>query len=162
MGYAAGPQRLPWKCSSVDLPDEHEDLRFPSDGGCFGCSRDNLSGLQLPFRREGDTIVSHYSVDERFHGAPGIAHGGILATIFDEVSCAALVFLRGTHVVTGELTIRYQAPCPVAVAVEFRARVVEETHPRYAVVEGELIADGELLATSRGRFFYVSEEQSAP
>ena len=70
---------------------EEQDLTFPQDGGCFGCSPANPAGLQLRFRRRGDRVVARYVIDDRFHGAPGIAHGGIAATIFDEASCAAVV-----------------------------------------------------------------------
>src|SRR5262249_43199867 len=49
-----------------------DELRFPNDGGCFGCSPSNPAGLQLAFRRDDDGIVTRYAIPERFHGAPGI------------------------------------------------------------------------------------------
>lgn len=109
----------------MPVPEDIE-LSFPADGGCFGCS----SGLQLRFRRRGDAIQASVTVADRFHGAPGVTHGGIVATLLDEVSCAAAVFLRDRHVVTGELTVRYSRPCPVEVRLELAAQVVEETSRR--------------------------------
>jgi acyl-coenzyme A thioesterase PaaI-like protein len=137
-------------------------LRFPSESGCFGCSSENASGLRLIFRRTGEEIRSDYVIEDRFHGAPGIAHGGIVASIFDEVSCAAVFFMRGRHVVTGELTVRYEKPCPVEVALVFRARITDETHAKYAIVVSEAFRDGALLARSTGKFFYVERATSAP
>jgi len=138
----------------MTLPPEHEDLSFPfDDAGCFGCSARNPDGLGLRFRRDGDTMYGSYTVSDRFHGAPGIAHGGIVATILDEYSCAAAVFLRGDPVLTGELNVRYERPCPVEVPLDIRARIIGEDHPRYLVIEAEVCAGGEVLVRSSGKFF---------
>jgi acyl-coenzyme A thioesterase PaaI-like protein len=138
----------------MDAVPENQDLSFPfGDGGCFGCSDSNAAGLHLKFRRVGDEIRASYRIPEQFHGAPGVAHGGIVATIVDEYSCAAAVFLRGTRVVTGELTVRYHTPCPVETDLVVAARILEDTHPRYYVIQADVLAGDELLARSSGRFF---------
>jgi acyl-coenzyme A thioesterase PaaI-like protein len=141
---------------------EDEVLRFPAESGCFGCSTSNPTGLQLTFRRDGNAILSPYTIPDRFHGAPGVAHGGIVASIFDEISCAAVFFTRGCHVVTGELNVRYQRPCPVETPIEFHARIVDDRHVRYAIVEAEALQAGVLVARSSGKFFYVDRSTSAP
>jgi acyl-coenzyme A thioesterase PaaI-like protein len=117
----------------MTVPQHEQELHFDSDGGCFGCSAQNPHGLHMRFWRRGDVIVSRFTVPDRFHGAPGIAHGGIVATMMDEVSCAAAVFLRQSRVVTGELSVRYRRPCPVEHPLELEALIVGE-HPRYFVI----------------------------
>jgi acyl-coenzyme A thioesterase PaaI-like protein len=139
-----------------DLP-----VSFPADGGCFGCSATNPSGLQLRFRRRGDVIVADYTIAERFHGAPGIAHGGVIAAMLDEISCAVAHVLRDVHVVTGELSVRYQRPCPVEVLLSLAARISNE-HPRYLVIDAELLRGDARLAYSTGKFFFAAGTSSAP
>jgi acyl-coenzyme A thioesterase PaaI-like protein len=73
----------------MPVPEDVE-VTFPNDGGCFGCSPTHPSGLNLRFRRRGERVLSRYTIADRFHGAPGVAHGGIVATILDEISCAAV------------------------------------------------------------------------
>lgn len=146
---------------SVPAP-ENTELRFPADGGCFGCSADNADGLQMSFRRCGDAIEAHYIVADRFHGAPGVVHGGIVATLLDEVSCALAVFVLDRHVVTGELTVRYERPVPVERGLVLRARLLDRSHARYAEIGGEVCDGGVVLARSRGKFFYVDRSESAP
>ncbi len=132
-----------------------EELFFENEGnGCFGCSPTNPDGLRLRFFRRGDAVVSHYSIPARFHGAPTVAHGGIVATLLDEVSCAATYHLRGDYVVTGELSVRYEKPCPVEQPLEVVAEV-RERRPRYWIVDARVERDGMLLARSEGRFFPV-------
>lgn len=134
------------------------ELLFPfGDGGCFGCSKSNPDGLQLRFFQSGNQVSAIYSVSDKFHGAPGVTHGGIVATILDEFSCAAAVFLKGSRVVTGELQIRYERPCPVETDLLVRAEVTSDEHPRYLVVEAEILLDGERLVRSTGKFFRQSE-----
>ncbi len=147
----------------MPLPPEDIDLAFPfDDAGCFGCSPSNDAGLHLGFRRHGDEIRGKYTIADRFHGAPGIAHGGIVATILDEFSCAAAVFLRGTRVMTGELTVRYEAPCPVEAELEISARVAEETHARYLVIEAEVRSADRRVCRSVGKFFRAPIDSPQP
>jgi len=145
----------------VPVPEDVE-LTFPDDGGCFGCSPTNPAGLQLRFRRLGERVVARYTIADRFHGAPGLAHGGIVATMLDEVSCAVVAFVGERHVMTGELTVRYERPCPVQAPVELVATITDRTHPRYWVVEAEIHHAGARVARSHGKFFLRGEEPVAP
>ena len=133
---------------------EGVELRFPEDGGCFGCSPSNATGMQLKFRRAGMRVESHYRIPDHFHGAPGVAHGGIVATVLDEISCAAAVFLLDRFVVTGELVVRYHRPVPVEAPLELEAEIHSRAHARYVEVEARVRQDGALLARSLGKFFY--------
>ena len=130
-------------------------LRFPPSG-CFGCSPTNPAGLRLRFFREGDRIVCEESIDARYDGGPGVVHGGIQAVLFDEVMCAVMVFLDGGYVVTGEITVRYEKPCPSKVPIRVSAWI-DERRPKYAIVRGEIHGpDGMLRTRASGRFFYDS------
>ena len=146
------------------LPPEGVELSFSFDDlGCFGCSSRNPAGLRLKFRRQGDRLIGEYTIADHFHGAPGIAHGGIVAAILDEFSCAAVFFLRGDHVVTGELSVRYERPCPVETPLAVRSWITPGEHPRYLVVEAEVCdASGTTLVRSVGKFFPMGGPQPAP
>jgi len=141
--------------------EEHVDLIFP-DSSCFGCSQSSADGLRLTFRRDGDVVSTVHRVAPRHQGAPEIAHGGIVATLLDEISCAAVAFVHDHYVVTGELTVRYDAPVPVAVPLRIEGRVTSRAHPKYAVVEGYVRHDGAVLAHSTGKFFYQERPEPAP
>jgi acyl-coenzyme A thioesterase PaaI-like protein len=110
--------------------------------------------MQLRFRREGTRVLSRLRIPDRFHGAPGIAHGGIVATMLDEVSCAAAVFVADRFVMTGELVVRYERPVPVEAPIELEAEVVAQTHPRYAEIAAWVRQGETVLARSTGKFFY--------
>jgi acyl-coenzyme A thioesterase PaaI-like protein len=132
-------------------PEEHE-LTFP-DVGCFGCSPTRPDGLQIRFKRRGDVVVSEYAIPGAYHGPVGSAHGGIVATLFDEISCAAAAWVFEWFVVTGELTVRYLRPVPVETPLHWEARVTSSAHERYLVVDATVQQNGEPLAQSTSKIF---------
>jgi uncharacterized protein (TIGR00369 family) len=135
----------------------HTEVFFPfGDGGCFGCSKSNADGLHLRFFRDEQEIGATYVIPDKFHGAPGIAHGGIVATILDEFCCAAAVHLGGSRVVTGELAVRYERPCPTGKEIRVSARIVSATHARYLEIEAEIHMDGARLVRGGGKFFRMT------
>lgn len=121
---------------------------------CFGCGGDNPGGLRLEFHETDEGIEVEYSVPEAMQGAPGIAHGGIQATLLDEALCMVAYAKLGTPVFTGELTVRYLKPVPTLTPLVVRSRIVE-TRGRSSFIEGAIhLADsGEELTRARGRFF---------
>ncbi|MCA9578422.1 MAG: PaaI family thioesterase [Polyangiales bacterium] len=137
------------------LPAEGIDLRFPMDTGCVGCSPTNPIGMHLVFRREGDAITGRYTAPPHFRGGPGAVHGGILALLLDEYSCAAGFFLTGNVCVTGSFELRYERPAHIGDELRMEARIVDRSHPRYLIIEATVQHAGVILVRSAGRFFPI-------
>jgi hypothetical protein len=78
----------------------------------------------LRIHADGNEAVGVVALRHGWEGAPGRGHGGIVAACIDE-TFGGLLPLLGEIAFTGELWIRYEAPCPVGVELEFRARVLE-------------------------------------
>ena len=74
--------------------------------------------------------------DERHVGAPGIAHGGAVATVLDDLF-GFLLYLTGAPAVTRRLEIRYEAPVILGTTYQLAARVVSE-EGRKLFVEAEM------------------------
>lgn len=95
----------------------HNDCihKQPNAKNCFVCGRDNKTGLQLKFYDDGvDTVKSSMTLDSRFEGYPGIAHGGILASILDEVvGRVAMVADHHRFMMTVIMKVQYRNPVPI-------------------------------------------------
>lgn len=126
-------------------------------GNCFGCSPDNAGGLHLRFWRLADgSLEVRHRADSHHEGATGVVHGGIQATILDEVMgvTAQLALPDGAGsapCVTAEMQLRYRRPVPLAEEVVARARVVRTDGPNIWV-DGEIVGPGGealTIATSR-------------
>ena len=76
-------------------------------------------------RFEGEEVVATVVLRRAFEGAPGRAHGGIVAAAFDDVTGFVIGMLR-EPAFTGELTVRYVKPVPVDQPLEMRARLAVE------------------------------------
>lgn len=98
-------------------------------GTCFGCGQGNQHGLRLRFRLlDGGAVATTVVVADHFCGVDGVVHGGIQATILDEVSgVAAQLALPATTgdapCVTAELALRFRRMVPQTTPVTAEARV---------------------------------------
>ncbi len=123
---------------------------------CYACGARNTAGLRLVFRQEADEIVTEFTPDERFQGFPGVAHGGILATLLDE-TLSRTATVEGRWMMTGRLEIRYRGPAPVGRTLRVTARTVS-SRARMVRAAGEICladAPGTLIATADGTFLPV-------
>lgn len=101
-----------------------DPLTFGSTQRCFGCGPQNPLGMRLTFAREGDSVVTRFVPPQGMEGPPGVFHGGLQATLADEVAGWGLVGLVGRMGFTTSLQCRYIRPILIEVEVEARARLV--------------------------------------
>jgi acyl-coenzyme A thioesterase PaaI-like protein len=132
---------------------------FGPEQQCFGCSPFNPIGFQLEFAREGDEVVARFTPGTQFDGPPGILHGGLQATLADEVAAWTLVGLRGRMGFTASMEFRLLRPVRTSRLVEARGRIAKES-PRLITVETRLIQDGEVAMTGT-LVFAIPDEQGA-
>lgn len=52
---------------------------------CFGCAPQNPLGLKLTFYEDGDDIVATWQPRPEFQGWLNTLHGGVQATLIDEI-----------------------------------------------------------------------------
>jgi acyl-coenzyme A thioesterase PaaI-like protein len=119
---------------------------------CFACGTLNRHGLRLLLHVEPRRCWTELALDERFEGWAGMAHGGIVCTILDEVMAWALVG-EDNWGVTARLSVDFKRPVPIGVRIRAegeiataRRRIVETTATIIAV------DDGATLATARGTY----------
>lgn len=103
----------------VDL----DPLTFGTEQLCFGCGPNNPRGMRLRFAREGDSVMTTYTPTSGLDGPPGIFHGGLQATLCDEVAGWALVGLLGKMGFTTSMNVRYMRPMRLDIPIEARARI---------------------------------------
>lgn len=80
---------------------------------CFGCSPDNENGLRMSFSEDGDDIVCSWAAQQKFVGYGGIVHGGIQATLHDEIASWVVFCKLATAGFTERLEIDFRNPVRV-------------------------------------------------
>ena len=127
---------------------------------CFGCGEANAAGMQLPFSRDEAQrkVMGSFRLSDRYQGAPGIAHGGIVALVLDEALSKVSKF-SGVSAVTAELNVEYLRPVHIGdeIIVEARNDRVEGSQLYHS---GEIRDSmGRVLARAKGRFVAINRER---
>ena len=119
-----------------------------SPHACFACGELNTHGLNLVLHAAGDTCWTELTLLPAFQGWEGIAHGGIVATILDEVMGWALAGADAWGF-TARMSIEYRRPVPVGARIRGEGRLVGRRR-RLLTLTGRLInaETGEVLATA--------------
>ena len=117
---------------------------------CFACGTLNSNGLGLLLHVEPGRSWTELELDRRFEGWDGIAHGGIVCTILDEVMAWALVG-EDNWGVTARISVEFKKPVPVGTLLRADGWI---TRSRRRIVDTEArIVDsstGVGLATATG------------
>lgn len=124
---------------------------------CFACGTLNASGMGLELHVEPGRSWVELTLEERFQGWNGVAHGGIVCTILDEVMAWALVG-EDDWGLTARLTIAFKRP--VLVGQDLRADGwIIRSRRRVVDTEARLVdaATGETLATATGVYVAADE-----
>ena len=115
---------------------------------CYGCDPHSPQGLRMEFYEDGDDIVSVWKPRPEFQGWVDTLHGGIQATLADEISSWVVFRKFQTSGVTSRMEVRYHKPIRTTGGrIVLRARVEEQRRNivRIAVeirdVRGELCTE---------------------
>jgi acyl-coenzyme A thioesterase PaaI-like protein len=122
------------------------------DGNCFACGPNNPDGLHLVFTREADgSVHAQITLDPKFQGWQGIAHGGIVMMLLDEAMAHASGN-AGERGMTASMSVRFRQAVKLGVPLALHGRV-KWKRGRVLGLEGTLSGpDGAVLATSEGNF----------
>ncbi len=129
--------------------------------GCFACGELNVSGLRLQLHADSGVCWAEPTLDERFMGWEGIAHGGIVSAILDEVMAWALVD-EDCWGLTARLTVEFRRPVPIGRPLHAEGRVIARRR-RVIETEGRLLDAGTdaVLATARAVYVDAPPERKA-
>ena len=133
---------------------------------CYGCCAANPIGARMRFFEEepdnvhGD-IVSVWQPAQNYQSWINTLHGGMQATLLDEI-CGWVVFKKlRTSGVTAKMELRYKHPVStVDGPLVLRARLKSDNH-RVAVVEGELRDKNDAVLTSCECTYFSFAEDKA-
>jgi uncharacterized protein (TIGR00369 family) len=105
---------------------------LPHTRSCFVCGEDNPGGLHLRFTTDGRTVRARFRPGAAHIGFRGIVHGGLLATLLDEIMVWACAVSARRFAFCAELQVRFLNP----------------TRPG-----DEIIATGEMLANRKDKVY---------
>jgi len=125
---------------------------------CFACGELNEHGLRLQLHLEAQRSWTEFVLEDRFEGWRGVTHGGIIATILDEVMAWALV-AEDNWGVTARMTLDFKRPVPIGTKVRADGWIVRSRR-RLVETAGQIVdAEGTILATADAVYVAAGEER---
>ena len=158
--------------SAADEPCARQDSQENDDGAwqplpnldnhCFACGGDNHHGLQMTFARSGDRLRTQLIIPGHFRGWSSLVHGGVIATILDEIMSWTAIVVARRFILTKTMQVNYHRPLYVGTTVTAIASIGERQGERRAKLTAEIFdAAGKLCASAQGEFALFTEEQFA-
>ena len=122
-------------------------MRLEDNRQCFACGPDNPRGLHLQFRFEGEDYLTEFEVRPEYQGWAGLAHGGLLATVLDEVM-SRLLWEKQVNALLAKIAVRYRTPARVGEKLRVRGRITGQ-RGRLVFAQAEALhADGSVAASA--------------
>ncbi|MBI5947237.1 MAG: PaaI family thioesterase [Chloroflexi bacterium] len=140
---------------------------FAADAHCFGCGPANPEGLHIDVRRVGEHAVeATYTVPPHYCGATGVVHGGIQATVLDEVmgkaAQTALPDGDARRIVTAEIALRFRRSAPTGRPLVVRAHVARIEGSNVFIEAALCDESGDELTTATARWKILDRLRTDP
>jgi acyl-coenzyme A thioesterase PaaI-like protein len=119
----------------------------------------NPTSVDIDVEFEEVDVVARVVLRRAFEGAPGRAHGGIVAAVFDDVTGFVIGKIQ-EPAFTGELSVRYEAPVPIETPLEMRARLVDRER-RKLFITAECRHGDDVVATCKAIYVTVDPTRFA-
>ncbi len=113
-------------------------------------------GLNLRFHAHGDEIRSVFTPRNEHVGFKGVIHGGLLATVLDEILVWACAVPTGQFAFCAELTVRFLNPVQPNQQLNLIATLTDNKRGKLLIAEGRIENEaGILCATATGKYIPI-------
>ena len=128
---------------------------------CFGCDPNSEHGLRMEFFEDGEYVVSHWQPRSELQGWRDTLHGGVQATLADEIASWVVFRKFQTSGVTSRMEVKYKKPVKItAEPISLRARAVKQMR-NVVDIDVELYdAQGELCTIATCVYFLFSKQRA--
>ncbi len=128
--------------------------------GCFVCGDRNEYGLKARFFFENGKAYTECVAERHYEGYKNIHHGGITATLLDEVMIKALL-ANDIFAMTVEMTVKFHKLVETGQKLLFSGEMSEKKSRLYLTTGEVRLENGELVASATGKYLEVKSDVKA-
>jgi len=137
----------------MSTENNYSEIPNRTNHNCFGCSPSNVSGLQMKFYTDGESVFSWLTVPPHLSGWSNLVHGGVLSTIMDEIMSWTAIHSLKKFILTKSMSIDFLKPVFTGQKLKAEGKVSNTARKRQAIVEGYLYnEDNTLCVKATGTF----------
>ena len=131
---------------------------LPHTHSCFVCGESNASGLKIRFETDGQVVRARFRPRPDHIGFKQTVHGGIIATLLDEIMVWACAVQTRHFAYCAELNVRYSNPGRPGEELVATGELVSNRRNKLFEAKGELRDQaGLLLASATGKYLAMKE-----
>ncbi len=135
---------------------------LPHTRTCFVCGESNPSGFRLRSETDGKIVRARFAFRPEHVGFKQTVHGGLTATLLDEVMTWACAVQAKRFAYCAELNVRYLLPVRPNTPLVATAELVTNRRDRLFAAKAELRHEtGTLLATAAGKYLPLKTAEAA-
>jgi len=127
---------------------------------CFACSDKNPLGLKMEFYEDGEYLISKWKAEKHYQGFHNILHGGIQATLMDEVGAWFVQIKIKTSGVTSSMNTKYIQPVPSDGEILLKASLKSKRR-NIIEVHVELFTEGGSICSTSDIKYYTFPQDLA-
>ena len=135
---------------------------LPHTRSCFVCGESNAIGLNLRFETDGRIVRTRFTPRPEHTGFKQVVHGGIIATLLDEIMVWACAVQTKRFAYCAELTVRFSSPLRPSEEVIVSGELIMNRRDRIFDAKAEVKdSAGKLLASAAGKYLPVAPTDTA-
>src|SRR4051812_2565484 len=134
---------------------------LPHTRSCFVCGESNPAGLKLRFESDGWMVRAQFVPRPEHVGFKATVHGGLIATVLDEIMVWACAVRTRKFAFCAEMTVRFLSPLKPGQEVIVTGELVQDRR-RLFEARGELKdSAGLVYATGAGKYLPIKDADLA-
>jgi acyl-coenzyme A thioesterase PaaI-like protein len=135
---------------------------LPHTHGCFVCGESNALGLKLRFETDGKIVRTRFTPRREHSGFRETTHGGLIATVLDEIMVWACAVQARRFAFCAELNVRFLQPLRPAQETVVVAELVTNRRNRLFEAKAEMRSGNEVVhAMAWGKYLPIKQEQAS-
>jgi uncharacterized protein (TIGR00369 family) len=135
---------------------------LPHTHSCFVCGDSNAIGLNLRFETDGHIVRTRFTPRPEHIGFKQVVHGGIIATLLDEIMVWACLAQTKRFAYCAELTVRYLNPLQPGEETLATGELAVNRRDKIFEAKADLKdRTGKILATATGKYLPIKPVELA-
>ncbi len=135
---------------------------LPHTRSCFVCGESNPRGFNLRSETDGKIVRTHFAFHSEHVGFKQTVHGGLTATLLDEIMTWVCVVHARRFAYCAELKVRYLLPVRPGQQIVATAELVANRRGRLFETRAKMQDHaGTVLATATGKYLPLRDEDAA-
>ncbi len=133
---------------------------LPHTHSCFVCGDSNASGLKIRFETDGNIVQARFVPRPEHVGFKQTIHGGIIATLLDEIMVWACAVRTHRFAYCAELNVRFASPLAPGNEVLATGELLNNRRDKIYEAKGELRDNsGRVIASATGKYLPLKQTE---